>query len=157
MTLQDQAIVAVPPTVPPVPITCHVAVWFWAAQEAQAQGLTGAKAPQATLQRIAAMPGAPQGAMLALPRVPGVAFNFAAAPPLPAAGTVLLWTGGPTHSAIVTGPNALTSYNQGPCFNVGGNMGYTTVTAADNLPGQNLCYQILAADIVHAAGVVFNL
>lgn len=103
------------------------------------------------------MPGAPQGAMLALPRVPGGPFNFAAAPPLPAAGTVLLWTGGPTHSAIVTGANAVTSYNQGPCFNVAGNMGHTTVTAADILPGQKLCDQILAADIIHAAGVVFNL
>jgi hypothetical protein len=36
-------------------------------------------------------------------------------------------------------------------------MGHTTVTAADILPGQNLSDQILAADIIHAAGVVFNL
>src|SRR5688572_29907814 len=60
-----QLAIPIPPLTygnPPIPavITCHIAVWFWAAQEAQARGLTGAKAPGATLARIVAMPGGPQ-------------------------------------------------------------------------------------------------
>src|SRR5215831_16208853 len=50
-----------------IQITCHIAVWYWAAQEAQARGLTNAKAPEATLRRIVNMPGGPQGAMMAVP------------------------------------------------------------------------------------------
>ena len=54
MPLATRALTAIPP-VPGVAITCHVAVWFWAAQEAQWQGLTQSKTPLATLQRIVAM------------------------------------------------------------------------------------------------------
>jgi hypothetical protein len=66
VALAQRAMTPLPPGLtygnPPIPavITCHIAVWFWAAQEAQARGLTNAKAPTATLQRIVAMPGGPR-------------------------------------------------------------------------------------------------
>src|SRR5262245_60863347 len=110
MALSQQAQTPLPPLTfgnppIPVPITCHVAVWFWAAQEAQARGLTSAKAPGATLQRIVNLPGGPQAAMMGLAHVGAVDYNVAVLPGLPPAGTVLRWATGATHSAIVTGPD----------------------------------------------------
>lgn len=137
-----------------VPITCHVAVWFWAAQEAQARGLTGAKAPESTLRRIAAMPGGPQNAMLALPTSGNVVLGPGAF--LPAPGSVLRWTSGATHSAVVTGVDSIAGYNQGQQF-VGAGMGRTVRRSADVHPAHTAVSIILETTIVNAAGVVFNL
>jgi hypothetical protein len=141
-----------------IQITCHIAVWYWAAQEAQGRGLTNAKAPEATLRRIVNMPGGPQGAMMAIPT--GVALNFGAmpAPPLPAVGTVLRWATGATHSAVFTGPNAVLGYNQGTQFATAvGVPGYARCRLANLAPGHLVVSVIPEAAIVNAAGVVFNL
>ena len=145
---------------PPIPvaITCHIAVWFWAAQEAQARGLTQNKAPQTTLQRIIAMPSGPQNAMLALPHVGMVNYAGPAMPALPPIGTVLRWSSGATHSAVVTGGDAIAGYNQGQQFpNVVGQSGRTVCRRADMAPAHRSCYMIPEATLVNAAGVVFNL
>ena len=72
-----------------VGITCHQAVWFWAAEEATAQGLVPARTLLARMGNIANMPGTAQGAMLRLPRAS--AFDFNHNPAMPPQGTVLLW------------------------------------------------------------------
>jgi hypothetical protein len=158
-----QLAIPIPPLTygnPPIPavITCHIAVWFWAAQEAQARGLTGAKAPGATLARIVAMPGGPQNAMMALPHSGMVNYGAAMPPALPAAGTVLRWATGATHSAVVTGPDTITGYNQGSQFVTAiGMPGRTQCRRADMAAGQRICYTIPEATIVNAAGLVFSL
>lgn len=155
MSLSIQASVAVPFV--GVQITCHVAVWFWAAQEAQRLGLTGAKSAQKTLERIAAMPGGPQPAMLALPHVGAVNFARANPPNLPTIGTVLRWNSLPTHSAIVTGGDAITGYNQAAFLPGVMSAFRTTARRADFHPNHGLVYMIPEATIVQAAGTVFNL
>ncbi len=155
MPLGAQASVPIPPS--GVQITCHVAVWFWAAQEAQRIGLTASKAPLATLQRIAAMPGGPQGAMLALPHVGAVNFAGPNPPNLPPIGTVLRWNSLPTHSAIVTGGDAITGYNQAAFLPGVISAFRTTARRADFHPNHGLVYMIPEATVVQAAGAVFNL
>jgi hypothetical protein len=51
-------------------LACHAAVWFWAAQEAGAQGLTpgGWRSEKTTLERIGGLTGGGQAAMLDLPK-----------------------------------------------------------------------------------------
>jgi hypothetical protein len=162
MALSQHALTALPALTfgnPPiaVPITCHVAVWFWAAQEAQARGLTGAKAPATTLQRIVNLPGGPQAAMMNLAHAGAVNYGGAALPALPPVGTVLRWATGATHSAIVTGPDAISGYNQGVQFvSAVGNTGRTQCRRADMAPGHRLCYMIPEATVVNAAAG-FNL
>lgn len=156
MALAQQALTPLP-TVPGVILTCHVAVWYWAAQEAQARNLTGTKAPLTTLQRIAAMPAGPQNAMMALPHIATINLTLAL-PPLPARGHVLRWASGATHSAIVTGPDAITGYNQGQQFPaVAGNAGRTVCRRNEVHVAHGVCAILSENDIVHAAGVVFNL
>lgn len=153
--LADRALVGIPPGAG-VALTCHVATWYWAAQEAQARGLTTPKAPLRTLQRIAAMPGGPQGAMLALPRSGQWDFNIH--PNTPPAGTVLLWTAGATHSAVVTAGGTIRGYNQVAQFapNIT-DPGLTTGTPQDLGAVHRQCYTIAENDIVNAAGVILNL
>jgi hypothetical protein len=150
-SLASQALTSVPPI--GIPLTCHVAVWYWAAQEAQALGLTGRKAPQKTLQNIAALPvgGGPQAAMMALPR--SGLWDFAMIPSTPPAGTVLLWTGGATHVAVVTGNNTIRGYNQVVQFNpaiVSTNL--TSGRVNELAPAQRVVHTITEATIVNAAG-----
>lgn len=140
----------------PVGITCHVAVWYWAAQEATAQGLTSNKTPIIRAGNIGAMPNGPQNAMLALPRS-GTWIAAGPNPALPPLGTVLLWDTLPTHSAVVTA-HGITGYNQACVFS-------PFITVATHTSGQptqiaaelRTCHTIDEWDIVHAAGVVFHL
>ena len=96
-----------------VGITCHQAVWFWAAEETTAQGLVPARTLLARMETSPDMPGYGPGAMLRLPRVS--AFDFNQKPATPPQGTVLLWLTAPTHSAVVT-PHGISGYNQGCIF-----------------------------------------
>jgi hypothetical protein len=153
MALATHALTPLPPG---APITCHVAVWYWAAQEAQALGLTQAKAPMATLMRIAAMPGGAQGAMLALAHAGMANYVGPGMPPLPPPGTVLRWNTGATHSAIATGVDAVTGYNQLGFFNNVPAFIRCSAHRANFNPAHTLVYLIPEATIVNAAGV-FNL
>src|SRR5690606_9875760 len=75
---------------------------------------------------------------------------------LPAPGSVLRWTSGATHSAVVTGVDSIAGYNQGQQF-VGAGMGRTVRRSADVHPAHTAVSIILETTIVNAAGVVFNL
>ena len=139
----------------PGPITCHPAVWFWAAEEATARGLVPARPLIPRMTNIANMPGSPQGAMLRMSRVS--AFDFGSNAAMPPAGTVLLWLTTPTHSAIVTA-GGISGYNQSCIFPHLPALGnYSTGTRAQLAAGQRLCYMIAEDDIVRAAGHVFTL
>jgi hypothetical protein len=149
MALAARALAPIP-SVPGVALTCHVAVWYWAAQEAQARGLTAARAPLATLQNIAGMVGGPQAAMLALARSGN--WNFNLVPNTPPTGTVLLWTGGATHSAVVVAANQVRGYSQVAQFPAIVNVGLTTGTPAQLGAAHRLVYTIAENTIVTAAG-----
>jgi hypothetical protein len=163
MSLTQQAMTPVPALTygnPPIPavITCHIAVWFWAALEAQARGLTTRKTATETLERIVRMPGGAQGAMMALPHVGMADYGVPAPPALPPAGTVLRWSSGATHSAIVTGPDAITGYNQGAQFvSAVGIPGRTQCRGGEMAPGHRACYMIPEVNVINAAGLVFSL
>ncbi len=159
MPLAAQALVAIP--LPPMmggPLTCHAATWFWAAQEAQAQGLTAVKAPAVTFGNIVALLPNAQAALLALP-VSGT-WDFTITPGvLPAAGSVLVWRGGGTHSAIVTGLNQVTGYNQGVQFPVlvapgGPGIGHTSPPLHSLAVGHLLVDVVAEATIVAQAGAL---
>jgi hypothetical protein len=154
MPLAVQASNQIPaiPGFPAVAITCHVAVWYWAAKEAQALGRTGAKTAKDILERIVAMPDGPQRAMLALRYTHTADYAGRRMPPLPPAGTVLRWNTGATHAAVVTGPDAITGYNQlGFLQNVAAFV-HTTAHRADFHPSHTMVYLIPEATIVNAAG-----
>ena len=138
------------------PITCHVAVWFWAALEAEAQGLVAPKTALTRLGNIVGIPNGPQRAMLAMPRQGG--YNFAAhGNALPPLGTVLLWPGGSTHVAVAAA-NGITGYNQACVFPNLPNLGNYSAEPAANLAGScQDCFLIAEGDIVKAAGGVFKL
>ena len=148
MPLAAQSLNPIPPV--GVPLTCHVAVWYWAAQQAQAQGLTPHKATLATLQNIAGIANGPQGAMLALVRSGN--WNINVLPQTPPAGTVLLWTGGATHSAVVSGNNAIRGYNQVAQFPAINHVGLTTGTINEIGAAHRQVFTIAENTIVTAAG-----
>ncbi len=155
MPLANQ--VAQIPPIPQVEYACHSAVWYWAAQEAQALQYTTVKTQETTLGNIVAIPNGPMAAMNGLPR--GAALNLA--DPnlvLPPAGTVLLWTDGAGHAAVVTGPNQISGYNQIAQFVVPGNdRGFTQMAPAAVKPATAVCYPITEDNIVKTAGEVFRL
>jgi hypothetical protein len=145
-----------PITAFPGALTCHVAVWYWAALEATALGLTSNKPIAIRAGNIGSMPRGPQEAMLALPRS-GTWTANGPNPTLPPVGTVLLWDALPTHSAIVTA-QGITGYNQACVF-----APYITQhTYTHGLPVQiqhlkRTCHTISELTIVRAAGGVFHL
>jgi len=150
MPLAAQALAPLP-AIPGVAMTCHVATWFWAAQEAQALGLCPVKPALTTLGNIGAMAAQPE--MLALTRSGN--WNFAITPGTPPAGSVLLWPLGATHSAVVTAANAITGYNQVVQFPVFiGNVGHTTGAPAQLAANQRLCVVISEATIVARAAAL---
>jgi hypothetical protein len=139
----------------PGALTCHVAVWYWAALEATALGLTSNKNILTRAGNIGVMPNGPQRAMLALPRS-GV-WDFAQiGPAMPPPGTVLLWDQPPTHSAVVT-LNGITGYNQACVFSPIMAATYTSGQPAQLLATHKRCFLILADTVVKAAGGVFHL
>lgn len=156
MPLATQASAVIVGNIPGVVgITCHQAVWYWAAEEATAQGLVPARAFVTRMGNLTMIPGGPQVAMLNMPRISALDFNLN--PNLPAAGTVLLWLTGPTHSAVVTA-NGISGYNQSCVFPHVPNTGtYSTGQVAQLGAGKNLCYMIAETDIIRTAGAVFHL
>jgi len=155
MALATQAVTALP-VVPGVSLTCHVATWFWAAQEAQALGLSAPKLAGTILGNIATMaPLAAQPAILALPRSGN--WDFAITPGTPPVGSVLLWPLGGTHSAVVSAANAITGYNQGvqiPVFH--NQFGHTTGSPAQIAANQRLC-TVVAEQTIVARAAALNL
>jgi hypothetical protein len=150
MALAQHALTAIPP-VPNVAMTCHVATWFWAALEAQAQNLCSAKPPLVTLGNIATMALPAQLAMLALVR--SGTWDFGITPITPPVGNVLVWRDGGTHSAVVTALNAITGYNQVVQFPALQNQfGHTTGTPAQIAPAYRRCTVIAESTIVTRAG-----
>lgn len=154
MPLAQEATNAIPP-VPGVGLTCHVATWYWAAREAQRLGLTAAKPSLTTLGNIGGMAVAAQPAMLVLPRAGN--WNFDITPGTPPAGSVLVWLAGATHSAVVTGPNLITGYNQVQQFQgLGNNTGHTTQPPTALAANQRLCV-VIPEDVIVARAGALNL
>ena len=110
MSLAKKASVPIPPLNLPVPILCHTATWIYAAQEAQDRGLSSRKTLEAIVSNIADMPEGPQQAIINLAR--SGTWDFNKTPTTPMDGIVLLWLEGASHSAIVSGKNAISGYNQ---------------------------------------------
>jgi hypothetical protein len=146
MFLSDETTIPIPRI---TLISCHVAVWYWARRVAEDRGLAmGVLTPQELLSRIGSMQGAGQPAMLALPRAGQWDLTAKAQPPV---NTVLLWTGGATHSAVVTGDGQITGYNQGFIYGQTPKSVLSTITSAQGLPAFKLCYTISETTIIKAA------
>jgi hypothetical protein len=147
MSLADRALTAIPAALNNY-LTCHVATWFWAAEEATARGLTGAKQPLIRAGNIGALPTGAQTAMTNLVRVGTWDFN---AQGMPAPGMVMLWTVGATHSAIST-PAGITGYNQACVFAPYiVHHGYTMGLPAQVQAAKRVCYLIATDTVVNAA------
>lgn len=151
MSLATEALQALP-NVPGLNPTCHIATWYWAAQVAQKSGRTAAKSPTKTMHNIAAMAPAAQQAILNLANAAGT-WNFGVTPSMPPPGSVLVWTGGGTHSAVVTGADQIHGYNQGvQLMHVNmANTGHTHGGRADIEPTQRVVKVIPEATIVAEA------
>lgn len=156
MPLAYRAMIAI--NVAGVPILCHTATWFWAAQEAQQLGLTPAKAPAVTMDRIAGIQGGAQNAILNLANQGQAGHWDFALPHMqngPPVGSVLLWTASPTHSATVAQSGLIAGYNQGVVFPpLVGNVGFASRPAADLSPGMRRCRVIAEQTIVARAGAL---
>ncbi len=147
MFLSDQTKVAIPPGI--ALISCHVAVWYWARRLAEQRGLViGVLSARDLLMRIGSMTGAGQPAMLALPRSGQWDLNAKHQPPV---NTVLLWTSGATHSAVVTGEGQITGYNQGFIYGQTPASVLATITSSQVLPAYRLCHTISETTILKAA------
>lgn len=147
MFLSDETAVPIPGGI--ALISCHVAVWYWARRLAEARGLViGVQTPRDLLIRIGSMTGAGQPAMLALPRSGQWDLSAKHQPPV---NTVLLWTGGATHSAVVTGDGRITGYNQGFIYGVTPKSELSTITSAQVLPAFKTVYTISETTILKAA------
>jgi hypothetical protein len=152
MSLADRAMTPIP-AVLNNSLTCHVATWYWAAEEAAARGLTTAKAPLVRAINIARMAGTPQGAMLGLRTVGRWNFQTQG---MPGPGMVMLWAFGSTHSAIST-PGGITGYNQ-PCIFVPfiTALGYTQGLPSQLIANALTCV-LIAPDTVIQAAAAANL
>jgi hypothetical protein len=139
-------------TLPPYPgqPTCHVAVWYWAAQEAYARGISTRKQGLVTLGNIAGLKSAGQDQMLAL-ATSGAWKVQGPNPTLPFPGTVLLWRGGSTHVAVATA-DGITGYNQecilAPYIS---DRGFTTGGPLQLKAECRTCYTILEMTVVNEA------
>jgi hypothetical protein len=148
--LSQEPLTGLPSGVPGLTaITCHVATWYWAAQEAMYRGLTSIKPAAETLQNMVRITGGPQNAILALPRS-GI-WDFTRVPALPPPGTVLLWTDPPTHSAVVASTRMIAGYNQQCVFPRIGSNGLTYGTPAKLGPRSKRPFTISEETIVNAA------
>jgi len=137
--------------IPPItPITCHVAVWYWAWRVAEAQGLVkGVLEPRDLLIKINEMPNGAQEAMKLLPK----SGQWDLKSPLltPPLDTVLFWADGATHTAVVTGTARITGFNQGFIYGKTPKPELTTITTAEILPQYKMCFTILEKTILAAA------
>ena len=145
--------VALPPLTGVPPITCHVATWYWAAQAAQAAGLSEKKTPVEILNNICAMPVPAQPAMLALRQSGKWDFNIT--PMTPPVGCVLFWPNAGTHSAVVTNLNRISGYNQPAQFpHLAGQIGYTTASPAQLAATCSQCIVISEGIIIAKAAAL---
>ena len=98
--------------------TCHMATWYWAAIEAQSRKPATKKDLETIIGNINMMPKGPEEAMKDMPKTG--TWDFGITPVTPPVGTVLFWPGTKeittTHSAIVTGKDQITGYNQSGWF-----------------------------------------
>ena len=137
--------------IPPItPITCHVAVWYWARRVAEAQGtVKGVLEPRDLLIKINEMPNGPQEAMKLLPK----SGQWDLKSPLltPPLDTVLFWGDGATHTAVVTGTARITGYNQGFIYGQSPAPVPTTITTSEILPQFKLCFTIAEKTLLTAA------
>ena len=152
MPLEAQALVPVPVVPGMAGVTCHVATWYWAAQEAQALGLCAVKTPAVTIGNIAFMNPNAQIAMLALP-VAG-AWDFATVPTLPPVGSVLLWRAAPTHSAVVTGLDRISGYNQSGWFPALASLGPVLQSGHTSPPLRSLAANLRRVQVILAATII---
>jgi len=133
------------------PITCHVAVWYWARRVAEAHGSAkgGVLEPRDLLIKINEMPNGAQEAMKLLPK----SGQWDLKSPLltPPLDTVLFWGDGATHSAVVTGTARITGYNQGFIYGKTPAPVLTTITTAEILPQYKLCFTIAETTLLAAA------
>jgi hypothetical protein len=142
MALAAFAAAAIP--LPGIPIFCHTATWYWAGQEAALRAPSLAQTPVQRIGNIAGMPNGPQNEMLALQPLSSP-WNFVNG--LPPAGTVLLWTAPPTHSAVVTA-GGISGYNQGCVTLAAIGIGLTTLLVAQLAANKLNCSTIAESDIV---------
>jgi len=142
------------PALPGVPrLTCHVATWYWAARAAQAAGQSTPKTPLQILTNIVGMAVPAQAAMLALPRAGN--WNFTITPITPPVGSVLVWPEGGTHSAVVTGLNVISGYNQPAQFpHLVGQWGYTSASPAQLGAAHKSCVVVSEATIIARAAAL---
>jgi len=139
----------------PVELTCHAAVWYWAAREAEDQGMINTKPVMARAEAICTMPNGPQNAMFALHRA-GIWEFTGPNYDMPPLGTVLLWDTDPSHSAVVTGLGT-TSYNQACIFTPFiMEPRYSSGAAAQLQADRRRCCTILELTIVRAAAAFFK-
>ena len=142
---------AVPINGLPTAIACHIATWFWAAEEAQAVGLSAPTNALQILTNIAGMNPVAQQEMGLLQRSGTWGFNITPVAPPP--GTVLFWPGGGTHSGVVTPNGQIGGYNQVAQFNnIVGQFAHTICPVGNLQAGQNLCHTIAENTIVQRAG-----
>jgi hypothetical protein len=150
MPLAQMAAVAIPPVPMAPPYTCHIATWYWAAMTAQAARRSTVKTPSVTLGNIATMAVAAQPAILTLVR--SGHWDFGITPVTPPAGSVLLWPGGGTHSAVVTALNVITGYNQPVQFpHLAGQIGHTSAAPGQLGAAHRRCVVIAEETIVARA------
>jgi hypothetical protein len=136
-------------------ITCHQATWYWAALEAQALAMANHRLLIDRMERIGKIPGSPQGAMLAMPQFPYDFDHPGGVALVP--GMVLVWTSGPTHSAVYTAAG-IAGYNQSCVFpHLPATGTYSCPQPAQLAATARKCFVILENDIVRTAGQVFTL
>lgn len=150
MTLAARSLVPVP-AIPGVGMTCHSSTWFWAAKEAQALGRSTAKTDLVTLGNIGVMQAQQQ--MLALVG-PGRSANwdFSKVGVTPPPGSVLIWTSGATHSAVMSAANSISGCNQ-PVQFPGVGTGHTTNAPGALAANQRMCVVVSEAAIIAAAAL----
>lgn len=145
-----QCAVAIPPQPGLHALTCHVATWYWAAMAAQADHRSTPKTPLQTLINIAGMQLPPQAAIIALVRSGN--WDFRITPITPPVGSVLVWPSAATHSAVVTGINVISGYNQPAQFpHLAGQFGYTSASPAQLGPAHKRCAVVSEKSIVDRA------
>ncbi len=131
----------------PLPIFCHTATLYWILQENAGGGLD----PDATV--IAAANLMPQAFFTDTAK--SGTWNFAITPSTPPVGTVLFWPQHPTHTAIVTGANQISGYNQSVVFaGAGAGPAYATCAPAAINPGLSECKTIGEAQVLAAAAML---
>jgi hypothetical protein len=150
MALAAFAAAAIPAIPGLVAITCHQASFYWAGQEATARGQTPPRTPPQRMGNLAGLPNPVQAVTLALRRAGRWDFTIVNNA-LPPAGTVLLWTEGPTHSAVVTA-GGISGYNQACVFPHLPALGaYSTCPPGLLAGNRRNCFTIAEDDIVAQA------